>query len=368
MAPSGGARDGVSGNGVTEDELVASVVISTFNRADALIETLETLAQQDLAHDRYEVIVVDDGSTDHTWSVLDRASMPYGLRKLRHEKNRGVSAGRNSGIREARGRNLIFVSDDVLTPPDFIRRHVEMLERMPGYWVVGAFRQRDSLTDTPFGRYLDELEREFERARTTHQIGPGLWEMAWPTARNLSLPRADIERIGLFDERFRTTCEDQDLAQRARRIGIRFVYATEIDCVHNDQTADLARYCNFQERGASDTVACVRRSPELHGAAPIARVNGQVSRADGVQLALKKLVKSLLVRTCPNDLIAHAIGRAERLPVPEPLLRRGYRLAISLAMFRGWRAGLAAQVSDDLGRRSGGLRTIYGAPPRPRRR
>ena len=43
MAPSGGARDGVSGNGVTEDELVASVVISTFNRADALIETLETL-------------------------------------------------------------------------------------------------------------------------------------------------------------------------------------------------------------------------------------------------------------------------------------------------------------------------------------
>ena len=221
---------------------------------------------------------------------------------------------------------------------------------MPGYWVVGAFRQRDSLTDTPFGRYLDELEREFERARTSHKIAPGLWEMTWPTARNLSLPRADLERIGLFDERFRTTCEDQDLAQRARMIGIRFVYATEIDCVHNDQTADLARYCNFQERGASDTVALCAKTPELHGAAPIARVNGQVSRADGVQLALKKVVKSLLVRTCPNDLIAHAIGRAERLPVPESLLRRGYRLAISLAMFRGWRAGLAAQVSDDFGR------------------
>ena len=194
-----------------------------------------------------------------------------------------MSAGRNSGIRLARGRNLIFVSDDVLTPPDFVRRHVEMLERMPGYWVVGAFRQRDSLTDTPFGRYLDELEREFERARTSHQIAPGLWEMTWPTARNLSLPRADIERIGLFDERFRTTCEDQDLAERARRIGIRFVYAAEIDCVHNDQTADLARYCNFQERGARDTVALCDKSPELHGGAEIIRVNGPISRTDGVR-------------------------------------------------------------------------------------
>ena len=353
MAPSGGARDGVSGNGVTEDELVASVVISTFNRADALIETLETLAQQDLAHDRYEVIVVDDGSTDHTWSVLDTASMPYGLRKRRHEKNRGVSAGRNSGIREARGRNLIFVSDDVLTPPDFVRRHVEMLERMPGYWVVGAFRQRDSLTDTPFGRYLDELEREFERARTSHQIAPGLWEMAWPTARNLSLPRADIERIGLFDERFRTTCEDQDLAQRARRIGIRFVYATEIDCVHNDQTADLGRYCNFQERGASDTVALCAKIARASRCAQIIRVNGQISRADGVPLTLKKLVKSVLVRTCPNDVIATCHRPRRASTGPRAAARRGYRLAISLAMFRGWRAGLAAQVSDDFGREGG---------------
>jgi GT2 family glycosyltransferase len=333
----------------SEQEIVASVVISTFNRAAALTETLESLAHQDLPDDRYEVIVADDGSTDDTWAVLTRMSMPCSLRAVRHERNRGVSAGRNSGIRLARGRNLIFVSDDVLVPEDFITRHVETLDRMPGYWVVGAFRQRDSLTDTPFGRYLDELERGFERERKSREIAPGLWEMTWPTARNLSLPRADIERIGLFDERFRTTCEDQDLAERARGIGIRFVYATEIECLHNDQTADLARYCNFQERGARDTVALCAKTPELHGAAPIARVNGPISRTDGIQLALKKMLKKLLVRRWGEKAVAHAIGRAELLPVPEPLLRRGYRLAISLATFRGWRAGLAAQTSDDLG-------------------
>ena len=328
--------------------LDASVVISTFNRAEALAETLAAFAKQDVPNESYEVIVVDDGSTDDTWARLEAVSAPFRLRTVRHERNRGVSAGRNSGIRLARGRTLIFVSDDVLVPPDFVRRHVAMLDRMPGYWVVGAFRQRDSVTDTPFGRYLDELEREFERARRSREIAAGLWEMTWPTARNLSLPRADIERIGLFDERFRTTCEDQDLAERARRIGIRFAYATEIDCVHNDQAADLVRYCRFQERGARDTVALCGKTPGVHGDAEIIRVNGPISRTDGTGLLLKKLTKSAVAGRSTSRVLNRAIAGAERLRLPEPLLRRAYQAAISLAIFRGWRAGLAARASDDL--------------------
>ena len=136
--------------------------------------------------------------------------------------------------------------------------------------------------------------------------------MTWPTARNLSLPRADIERIGLFDERFRTTCEDQDLAQRARRIGIRFVYATEIDCVHNDQAADLARYCNFQERGARDTVALCGKSPELHGGAEIIRVNGPISRTDGIALTAEEAHQIRACTEATSRALNRAIAGAER--------------------------------------------------------
>ena len=328
------------------DPLV-SVVISTFNRADALLETLTAFEEQNIGHDDYELIVVDDGSTDQTWTLLQDMSTPYPLRIVRHTRNRGVSAGRNTGIRLARGHNLVFVSDDMLVPPDFLRRHVETLDRMHGHWVVGAFRQRDSLTDTPFGRYLDELEREFEQARISRQIAPGLFEMAWPTARNLSLPRADLERVGLFDERFWTCCEDQDLAERARRAGIRFVYSTEIDCVHNDQAADLERYCSFQERGARDTVALCAKFPDLFGSSEMISVNGPISRADGLRLASKKLAKLILARPAPSGGVNHVIVCAEQLSAPDVLLRRAYRLAISLAIFRGWRAGIAAQISDE---------------------
>ena len=229
---------------------------------------------------------------------------------------------------------------------------------MPGYWVVGSFRQRDSASATPFGRYLQDLERSFESGRRATEIAPGLWEMRWPTARNLSLPRSDLDRIGLFDERFRTTCEDQDLAQRARDVGIRFAYTTEIDCVHNDQTADLERYCSFQERGARDTVVLCAKAPELHGRAPIVQVNGPISSEDGPTLALKKACKLVLARSGPTHVLYYVIRACERLHLPEPILRRAYRLAISLAIIRGWRAGLA----DDT---SAGAR--LGRPPRPPR-
>ena len=325
--------------------LDASVVISTFNRAEALMETLAAFAKQDVPQDSYEVIVVDDGSTDNTWAELEAISTPYPLRTVRHEDNHGVSAGRNSGIRLARGRTLIFVSDDVLVSSSFVRQHLESLDRMPGYWVVGSFRQRDSASASPFGRYLQGLERSFESGRKASEIAPGLWEMRWPTARNLSLPRADLDRIGLFDERFRTTCEDQDLAKRARDVGIRFAYSTEIDCVHNDQTADLDRYCSFQERGARDTVALCAKAPELHGGAPIVRVNGPISSEDWPTLALKKACKLVLARWGPTQVLYDAIRAGERLRLPEPILRRAYRLAISLAILRGWRAGLADDPS-----------------------
>ena len=319
---------------------LVSVVISTFNRAGALKQTLEALAGQDLGSGRYEVIVVDDGSTDDTSSVLAAMDTPYALHSVRHERNRGVSAGRNSAIRVARGRHLVMISDDVLVDSSFLRRHVETLEQLPRSWVVGSFEQLDDLTAFPFGRYLDGLEQGFEEGRKAGEIGPGLWEMTWPTARNLSLPRSDLDRIGLFDERFHTTCEDQDLAQRAREIGIRFVYSEHIRCIHNDQASDLARYCNFQQRGARDGPLLFAKHPEVYAGSALAKENGPIARSDGALLAAKKRLKLVASSRPARSALQRTLRAAERLNAPQPVLNLGYRAAIGLAIFRGWREGL----------------------------
>ena len=221
-----------------------SVVISTYSRRPALHETLRALEHQTLLPDHYEVLVVDDASSDDTWAHLATWSFAYSVRTFRQAHNVGISAAKNVALREALGRYVVIMADDLVTPPEFLALHVATLEQNPGCWVVGGFEQLPSLRETPFGRYLDTLEDGYRAARKRRELSAGLWEISYPTSRNMSMPRAHLERIGLFDEQFRRGCEDQDLAERAKAtLGTCFLYNEAIMSLHNDQAGDRRRYC-----------------------------------------------------------------------------------------------------------------------------
>lgn len=329
--------------------ILASVIISTYNRREALIETLKALSRQRVPDELYEIVVVDDGSTDGTWDAVKAVTLPCAIRLFRHPTNRGVSAGRNLAIQNARGRYLVFLSDDLLVPEDFIAIHIKTLKRFPGHWVVGGFRQLPSLRGSPFGRYLDDLEENFTEGRKVGVIERNIWELNWPTARNLSLARENLEKTGLFDEKFRVTCEDQDLAHRARQVGIRFLYNEDIACLHNDQVGELARYCRFQRRGAHDTVRLCAKYPNVHGGSPLISANGYLTLRDSPILWLKKLVKRVLSMDAVMTMLFWLVAVCERGYVPERALRRLYRLLIGLSIFRGWREGLKTLARERAG-------------------
>jgi GT2 family glycosyltransferase len=326
--------------------MLVSVVISTYNRAQALAPTLDALAHQDLPADAYEVLVIDDGSTDPTAETLASVSQPYRLRTFRLPVNSGVSAGRNVGLREAEGDYIVMISDDLIVPPDFLSRHVQTHQRFSDAWVVGGFRQLESSTETSFGRYLDGLERAFDRGRTGQLVDSEIYEMTVPTARNMSLPRSDLDRVGLFDEQFRVTCEDQDLALRARPHGIRFLYDASLECLHNDQAADLKRYCRFQQRGARDGVRLFAKYPGTYGDSPLPKLNGYVERSDPPGLVVRKLVKRLAAITPVTTLIERLVWLAERVGASDRLLHPAYRSLIGIYTFRGWREGLVEEGSQ----------------------
>ena len=321
--------------------MLASIVISTYNRAGALASTLKALGDQDTPAAEYEVLVVDDGSTDATPEVLASLAPPYLLRTYRLPTNQGVSAGRNVGLCRAEGRYIIMISDDLLVPRDFVSTHVATLDRFPDAWVVGGFAQLESVAETSFGRFLDERERCFAEARLGRHVADGVYEMTVPTARNLSLRRASLERVGLFDERFRVTCEDQDLAYRAAQHRVRFIYNEALKCIHNDQSAELDRYCRFQRYGARDTARLCEKYPSVHSRGQVARANAYVARSDGVALALRKLTKQVLGTPLMMRLLGAAVTAAERAGLPDRWLHRGYRAIVGLHFFRGFREGLA---------------------------
>jgi glycosyltransferase involved in cell wall biosynthesis len=322
------------------------VVITTCNRCGALRETLDALGTQTVPPDAYEVLVVDNGSTDGTGALLASYAAPYRLRGFRFAENQGISAARNRAIREAAGETLVLLSDDVLAPPNFLETHLETLRRFPGHWVVGHSEQLEGLNEAPFGRFLAGLEAGFLEKWQADEAAPGIVRTEWPTARNLSLPRADLERIGVFDEQFRNACEDQDLAYRARlELGTRFLYHTAMGCIHNDQAADLVRYCEAQRRGAADTVRFCRKYADWYaenGAVPLMSANGPVTRQDSPAAVLRKALKAALALPPAVTALRVLTRTGERAGLPDALLARLYQLSIAVAIYRGWRQGLRA--------------------------
>ncbi|MHB8877316.1 MAG: glycosyltransferase family 2 protein, partial [Myxococcaceae bacterium] len=101
-----------------------SVVVATFERRRLLVRLLNQLAQQTLAPELFEVVVVDDGSTEPVAPSLSKLQPPYPL-TLERQPNAGAAAARHRGVLLARGEIIVIVDDDMQVDPDFLERHLE---------------------------------------------------------------------------------------------------------------------------------------------------------------------------------------------------------------------------------------------------
>lgn len=192
-----------------------SVVVATYQRADLLPALLGGLVAQDDA--RFEVIVVDDASTDDTAAVLARlaATAPFPVRVLRQEGNQGPSAARNRGWRAATAPVVVFTDDDCVPQPGWLRGLIAGIER--GADIVQGRTEPDPAhlqEHGPFGRTM----------RVPHE--EGYYETC-----NIAYRREWLERLGGFDESFRIA-EDVDLAWRAREAGARTAFAADALVYH----------------------------------------------------------------------------------------------------------------------------------------
>jgi glycosyltransferase involved in cell wall biosynthesis len=115
-------RTGHPGNPVESGIIRFSVIILTYNRPGFLQECIKSALKQDY-HEPFEILVVDDGSTDSTGELVRAlAGIHRNIVYIRHEMNLGVGAARNTGIRYARGEYMAFIADDYVLPADYLLR------------------------------------------------------------------------------------------------------------------------------------------------------------------------------------------------------------------------------------------------------
>ncbi|MEO6503599.1 MAG: glycosyltransferase [Jatrophihabitantaceae bacterium] len=242
--------------------LRCSVVIPTYNRAELLRRTLESLTAQDLPTAAFEVLVVDDGSSDQTAQLVegyrDRLDLRYFFQP---DEGWRVAQARNVGIAHATGEVCVFVDSGVVLHSGCLQAHasshqqaggpVAVLGYVYGWGREGADAQEMIRTldfDDPdasielmrrTGRWADVRDPFYAKYAENFDRLPAPWIVYWTC--NVSAPTDRLRAVGGFDEQIRSWGgEDIDLAYRLHLDGVRFALNRSASSIHYPHGSDLA--------------------------------------------------------------------------------------------------------------------------------
>lgn len=209
-----------------------SIIVPVFNHIATTLACLESIARTP-ARTSYEVIVVDDCSTDASAIELGKIS---GLRIHRNAQNLGFVRSCNAGARIARGDFVCFLNNDTLVTPGWLDELVDTFDLIPNTGLVGSkllypdgslqeaggIIWRDG-TGLNYGKYDNPDRPEYSYAR----------EVDYCSGASILLPRALFEKLGGFDELFVPAYyEDTDLAFRIREKGLKVIYQPLSRVIH----------------------------------------------------------------------------------------------------------------------------------------
>jgi len=326
---------------VSDSKVDISIVIPSYNRADALPITLESLAHQTIMPGYFEVLVVDDGSTDGSTALVAslRQRLPYRLRLLEQAHKRQAAA-RNLGAKEAEGTLLLFLDSDVIASPALVERHRQLLLDSKGpALVAGARRFWEGACTTHYSQTIHggaglEVDQFAGRGMTFQEAH----------SSNLSMYRRTFLELGGFDEEL-WAYEDVDFAYRAQKAGVHLLFSREALGFHNHPMT-LTQACRQLECYQKFAAFFLHKHPELAG-----QIRHLVDKApvhwgsDPPAHVARKGYRRLLANRPllgMMELVTLALERAH----PQPsLLRPLYMQIMSSYMLKGYRQGLR-EVTD----------------------
>ena len=189
----------------------ASIVIPAHNAADALLSLLRSLEAQTLGRDAFEVVVVDNASTDTTAAVA-----ASGGARVVSEPRPSRARARNAGVGAALADRIAFVDAECEADPGWLEALLRCLDRSPV--VAGPVRLRLPATPNALERF-DVLWRFHQREHVERD--------GWAASANLAVTRAAFDAVGGFDPAYHQIGEDVDLCLRAGAAGYPIAFCAD---------------------------------------------------------------------------------------------------------------------------------------------
>lgn len=278
--------------------LKVTVAIPTYNRADFLRQTLAGLVAQQFPRDHFEILVLDNNSTDHTRNVVAEFASAHPAPRYVLETQQGLDYARNRAIAEARGEIIVFGDDDILVQPDWLAQMAVPLLADPAQRIgaVGG----EVIPVFPDG--LPDWVAEWHSPLAFRpDLGP-LEARHSPMGANLAFPRFVFDKLGLFHTALDRAAGnyfsggDSEMIRRVRAAGLEVWFAPAA-AVKHQMPASRTTF-RYARRHAFDSARSrvIDRAGQPGAVGYLAgRFVGNIFKALG--FALLSLLNALVFRT-----------------------------------------------------------------------
>ena len=332
---------------------MVSIIIPTYNRKDPLRETLQSLAQQTYPSDRFEVIVVDDGSTDGTHEIIAE-TFPFTLLCVR-QSNQGDAAARNFGAQQSQADMLVFLDDDILVKPDYLTCLINAHEMYQNRIVVGTWDlwRTETFALSHSAQTLLASGAYYTRSTSTEDLSDAsthtdtVVELPFRDihSNNMSLGREAYFRIGMMQPlEFSGSSMwcDLDFTYRAYCQGFKFLRSTKAVCWHRDHSADsLDEFKKRMRVAAYRSVTLFQKYPELLIHLPMFFDKTPINwRQDPPHLIARKLIRAIVSSQPTLWSMEQTVKALEKRYPASGMLPALYRYIVGGYIFQGYRQGL----------------------------
>lgn len=247
-----------------------SLVIATYNRAEQLMTTLRSVAEQSHPATEWECVVVDNNSKDDTRHRVERFGKEHPTLQLRYvfEQEQGLSHARNAGIVASRGDVVAFIDDDERITADFVGAYIDFFAEHPEAMAAGG----KIVAEYPTGR--PKWMSRYTEQPIANPMDFGTEIRAFPAGRipgggNMAMPGRLFDEVGLFNTSLGRTGkqltggEESELFERIADKGYRWYYVPRAVMYHIIPAEKLTE--NYFERLALNTGRSQRMRAEVRG-------------------------------------------------------------------------------------------------------